>query len=271
MQLHDNDRKKRLPGEARRPTKGAPLGGLLFDSAGHPMSPVKVPKPNAVTYHYYVSTVVTTGRARLAGAVPRLAAPLIEEIIAKRMSELNLINDQSITPDWTTIRDVIERIEVGSDTITILFDEERLQVAARDLKAEVRVPIDRLMQRGGSPMSEIKVRLLRKGGTMVAIGPQGQAAVCSTRIDPALSAALVRAESWKRRLLSGEITNVNAIAEAENVSGAFVRRMILPAFLAPDLKAAIMDGRQSLNMTLETVTRSGLPIDWTEQRRLYAA
>jgi hypothetical protein len=72
-------------------------------------------------------------------------------------------------------------------------------------------------------------------------------------------------------LLSGEVENINAIAEAETVSGAFVRRMIRPAFLAPDLKAAIIDGRQPVGLTLEAVTRAELPLDWAEQRRLYAA
>ncbi len=175
-----------------------------------------------------------------------------------------------MTPDWKIARDVIERIEVKSESVTILFDPERLAVALRDLKPEHRIGIERLDRRGDQPMTEIKVRLVRRGGTMVAVGPNGSPAVSSTRIDRPLTAALVRAESWKRRLLAGEVENLSAIAAAENVSAPFVRRMILPAFLAPDLKTAIIEGRQPIGLTLEAVTRDALPLDWSEQRRLYA-
>jgi DNA invertase Pin-like site-specific DNA recombinase len=268
--LDDNDRKQRAPGEARRPHKGAPLMGLLFDSAGNPMSPVKAVRPNKPSYHYYVSTAVTTGRPDKAGAVSRISAPLLEDIVAQRLGELRIIDTSRVTPDWAIARDVVERVEVGAEAVIIIFDEERLQVAARDLKPENRVGIDRLERRGDLPMTEIRVRLVRRGGTMFAVGPQGSPAVASSRIDRAMTTALIRAESWKRRLLTGEVENLNVIADAEGVSGAFVRRMIRPAFLAPDLKAAILDGRQPVGLTLEAVTRSELPLDWVKQRRLYA-
>jgi len=269
--LDENDRKQRQPGEARRPHKGAALTGLLFDSAGNPMSPVKVQKPNKPSYHYYVSTAVTTGRQDKAGAVSRISAPLIEDIIVKRLCNLRIIDARAVTPDWGTARDVIERVEVGVETVTLVFDEQRLQAASRDLRPEHRVGIERLERRDDRPMTEVAVRLIRRGGTMVAVGPGGADAVSSTRIDRALTTALVRAESWKRRLLSGDAENINAIADAETVSAAFVRRMIRPAFLAPDLKAAIIDGRQPVGLTLEAVTRAELPLDWAEQRRLYTA
>ncbi|WP_395650441.1 recombinase family protein [Brevundimonas sp.] len=269
--LVENDRKVRSPGEARRPYKGAPLMGLLFDSAGTPMSPVKVQKPNKPSYHYYVSTAVTTGRLDRAGAVSRISAPLIEDIVARRLGDLRVIDSRALTPDWTLVRDVIDRVEIDSEKVTIIFDQERLDIATRDLKPEHRVAVERLSRRSDQPTTEISVRLMRRGGTMVAVGPHGTAAVSSTRVDRALTAALIRAESWKRRLLAGEVENLSAIAQAENLSSPFVRRLIRPAFLAPDLKAAIIDGCQPIGLTLEALTREELPLDWAEQRRLYAA
>jgi len=268
--LDYNDRKRRAPGDARRPHKGAPLKGLLFDSSGNSMSPVKVQKLNKPSYHYYVSTALTTGRPKTAGAVSRIAAPLIEDIVARRLGELRVIDTQAVVPDWTTARDVIDRIEVLSEKVTVIFNETRLQATTSQLTPEHRVRIDRLDRRGDVPVVEIDVRLIRRGGTMVAVGPNGSSAVSSARIDHTLTAALIRAESWKRRLLSGEIESINDIADAESVSDAFVRRMIRPAFLAPDLKAAVLDGRQPAGMTLEAITRADLPLDWSEQHRLYA-
>lgn len=128
---------------------------------------MKVHKPGKPSYHYYVSTAVTTGRRDKAGAVTRISAPLIEEIVAKRLGQLRVIETMSITPDWTTVRDVIDRVEIGSETVTILLDEERLAIAARDLSPEHRVAVERLGRRGDQPMTEISVRLVRRGGTMV--------------------------------------------------------------------------------------------------------
>ncbi|RYG88505.1 MAG: recombinase family protein [Alphaproteobacteria bacterium] len=270
-QLDENDRKQRKPGQPRKAHSGAPLMGLIFDSAGCPMSPIKVAKPNKPTYHYYVSTAVTTGRPNDAGAVSRVSAPLIEETVARRLGELHIIDADPVKPDWTVARDVIERIELEVASVVIVFDDEQLQIATRDLPPEKRMGLDRMVRRGAAPMTEIAIRLVRRGGTMMAVGPDGQSAIATRRIDQPLASALVRAESWKRRLLSGEVASVNEIASAEGVSGAFVRRMILPAFLAPDLKAAVLDGRQPIRLTLEAITRAELPLDWEAQRRLYAA
>ncbi len=49
-----------------------------------------------------------------------------------------------------------------------------------------------------------------------------------------------------------------------------VRRRILPlAFLAPDIVKAILDGRQPVALTAESLRRlPALPTDWDAQRRL---
>lgn len=51
----------------------------------------------------------------------------------------------------------------------------------------------------------------------------------------------------------------------------YAARTIRAAFLAPDLKAAILDGCLPAGLTLEAVTRHEMPLDWEAQRRLYAA
>lgn len=51
----------------------------------------------------------------------------------------------------------------------------------------------------------------------------------------------------------------------------YVTRVLRVAFLAPDLKRAILDGAQSDRLTLEDVMRNDLALDWSDQRRRYAA
>ena len=130
--------------------------------------------------------------------------------------------------------------------------------------------IDRFERRGSTPILTIPVKVVKRGGARVAIGPDGQPAIRQTKTDAALGAALIRAEAWKRQLLSGQARSLNEIAEAEGVTKAYAARLIKTAFLAPDLKAAILDGRQPIGLTLESATRKAMPLDWDEQRRLYA-
>ena len=269
--LAENDQKTRAPGEARRAHKGAPLKGLIFDSAGNRMTPLKATRLGKPIYRYYISSPLQVGRRGGVGSLPRISAPLIEELIAQRLQELKLCTAIDASPDWLAIRNLIDRIEVMSEGVTIQLDEAMLEQAIRDFTTPDRIAIDRFERRGTAPIVTIPVRMVRRGGAKVAIGPDGQSAIRTTKTDPALGAALIRAEAWKRQLLSGEAASLKEIARAESVTPAYARRVIRTAFLAPDLKAAILDGRQPFGLTLEAVTLRDMPLDWEDQRRLYAA
>ncbi|MBX9616619.1 MAG: recombinase family protein, partial [Caulobacteraceae bacterium] len=269
--LAENDQKTRAPGEARRPHRGAPLKGLIFDSAGNRMTPLKAVKAGKPTYHYYVSSPLQIGRRDNVGSLPRISAPLIEELVVQHLHKLKLCTPIDEAPDWLAVRNLIDRVEVTSEALTLQFDEVMLEQAIRDFSTQDRIAIDRFERRGTAPILTLPVRMVKRGGARVAIGPDGQPAIRTTRTDPALGAALIRAEAWKRQLLSGEVASLREIARAENVTPAYARRVIRTAFLAPDLKAAILDGRQPSGLTLEALSRSEMPLDWDDQRALYAA
>ena len=114
--LAENDQKTRAPGEARRPHKGAPLKGLIFDSAGNRMTPLKATKSGKPIYRYYISSPLQVGRREGVGSLPRISAPLIEELIAQRLQELKLCAAIDASPDWLAIRNLIDRVEVTSES-----------------------------------------------------------------------------------------------------------------------------------------------------------
>ena len=89
-------------------------------------------------------------------------------------------------------------------------------------------------------------------------------------VDGSLSAALVRAEAWKRTLMTGEEATLAAIARKEGMTDGYAARLIRVAFLAPDLKRAILDGTQKEAMSLQALMTCDMPLAWAEQRRLYA-
>lgn len=57
---------------------------------------------------------------------------------------------------------------------------------------------------------------------------------------------------------------------APGQDGGSGARLIRIAFLAPDLKRAILDGVQPEGLTLQAVMTRELPLAWDAQRRLYA-
>ena len=55
------------------------------------------------------------------------------------------------------------------------------------------------------------------------------------------------------------------------MSGSYATRLVRLAFLAPDLLAAIIDGRQPQGLTATGLLKEcqrGLPLDWRQQRIL---
>lgn len=263
--LLEATRRKRQPGKLRPAHAGAPLTGLMFDSAGHVMSPVSSPRRGGAIYRYYVSTAVQKGVPQKAGQHPRLSAPVIEAAVAAAMKPLLAAGEAA---DWPIVRDLIDRIEIHRDEAVILLDAQRC--VERINTPSGQLLLRHLERRGDTPTIRMEISTTRRGAIAIS-GPGGGEAICAPRTDPALSAALVRAEAWKRKLLSGRSASMVEIAETEGVTETYVGRLLRLSFLAPDLKRSIMDGTQSERLTLEDVMRNDLALDWREQRRRYTA
>jgi hypothetical protein len=54
---------------------------------------------------------------------------------------------------------------------------------------------------------------------------------------------------------------------AKAPADCYERRLLLLAFLAPDIQQAILEGRQPPSLTLERLSRKQIPTAWDEQRR----
>ena len=91
------------------------------------------------------------------------------------------------------------------------------------------------------------------------------AAPRARKADPVLVAALRSAHQMLTRDTHGRPT----LAAAPDTSHR--RRLIRLAFLAPDLKRAILAGALPERLTLATFLDSDLPLSWAAQRRLFAA
>ena len=67
----------------------------------------------------------------------------------------------------------------------------------------------------------------------------------------------------------GKASTVEDLAREEGVTAGYVTRVMRVAFLAPDLKRAILDGAQPGGLTLQRVLTRNMPLAWQLQRELY--
>jgi len=85
------------------------------------------------------------------------------------------------------------------------------------------------------------------------------------RRDETLIKALVKAHRWRSRIESGQAKSITDLAEQEDVTDAYVCRLLPLTCLAPAIVEAILDGRQPKGLRLAEVLGNG-PVAWEEQR-----
>ena len=81
------------------------------------------------------------------------------------------------------------------------------------------------------------------------------------------NALIARAFRWREMLENGEYATIREIANAEKINESYVGRGLRMTLLAPGVVEAILGGRQSAHLQLETLMKR-FPVDWTEQRSL---
>lgn len=105
-----------------------------------------------------------------------------------------------------------------------------------------------------------------RGGRGRVIVPDGCTALAKPRPDAVLMRALRKghkvaaAMGW--RAADGSV-DLAATAPAD----CYERRLVLLAFLAPDIQQAVLEGRQPPSLTLERLVKKPIPTAWNEQRR----
>jgi hypothetical protein len=88
--------------------------------------------------------------------------------------------------------------------------------------------------------------------------------------DPALLRVLARSHDIQARLTDNPSLSVHDIARGEKVTAAYIYSILRLPWLAPDITAAIVNGRQPPRLTAKKLIRlsTHLPIDWVNQRKL---
>ena len=85
--------------------------------------------------------------------------------------------------------------------------------------------------------------------------------------DPSLVRLIVRADRLARRLAENPGSTLEDVASQQNMGGPYAARLIRLNYLAPDIVAAILDGKQPVDLTAnKLMADTRLPLDWRAQR-----
>ena len=85
--------------------------------------------------------------------------------------------------------------------------------------------------------------------------------------NPSLIRAIVKAHGFNEKLLHGGVGKFADLAKSEKLHRSYYSQILRLAYLAPDITAAILEGRQPPGLTATMlIEHSHLPLSWLEQR-----
>ncbi|WP_081691581.1 recombinase family protein [Cucumibacter marinus] len=272
-QLKLGSARKRSTQEGPSPTRTrqSPLIGKLFDEQGQRLTPSHASKKGK-RHRYYVSRHLVTGRvasdARQRGL--RLPAGSLEDHVAASVANhlttatqqhrLTIAPDaaagsslirkaQEISQEPSGLLSCVARITLGKGEITTRLDEHQLGKA---------LDIDPGQLSEDVLTFTASFQLRRRGVEAKLISP-----ITTPSPDRKLIEVLAKAHGWLARHRRGE--TLKQIAETEGHAEYYVSTRIKLAFLSPRIQEAILSGTQPSDLSLETLMKRRIPIEWQAQ------
>ena len=110
----------------------------------------------------------------------------------------------------------------------------------------------------------------RRGGRKLIIAPNGMDdwVPPQPKQDDTLIKALARAQRWRSKIETGNISSIRRLAEKEKISSSYLARILRLTLLAPDIIESILDGRHPKGLALADFMES-FPMEWEAQRERF--
>ena len=272
------------------------LRGLLYDVDGNRFTPSHAVK-RGKRYRYYISQRVIKNAASASTQPGRIPARELEKLVLNELKSFFSSADQVVSALAHADDDlgITKTLIASAAQYTMRLDgnspsaiSEMLETVVRCIlvhQKSVEIQLDRaklrtqLLGTDGPNLQtqatmndpcqppialSIKTKLKRCGGEMRLIIPSPSVDRAPNTAVPALIKAISRAHEWVRLIVAGEYKDQRAIAAATGLNERYVSRIIQSAFLAPQIVAAIVKGRQAPEMTLATLLDE-VPLSWAEQ------
>jgi hypothetical protein len=134
------------------------------------------------------------------------------------------------------------------------------------------------LEEGGVKITTfVPLQFKKRGIKKVVVGPVGvedpvvvtmSAAALTPSQDPTLLKSLARGYYWQHLLDTGAAGDAAEIAEREGLHRVTVSDGLRFALLAPDIVQAALEGTLPRTMSLESLQRRAMPLDWEGQREM---
>jgi hypothetical protein len=270
------------------------LAGLVYDDAGERLVPTHAVKAGR-RYRYYVSKPLQTdGKAATAGGMripagdlERVVTECVRRFLADRSAVFAAIRTSvtagaeprqlleratELAGSWSDLTASERRATLWRLLTSVSVHPGRIEFCLRPARLATllvgrpaSLPDSEAADDGEPIVLSVPVALKRTGLEMRLLV---EGAAGAAEPDPALIKLIVKAQQLRTKLLGGEI-GIGALAEREGLTSSYVTRVVRLGFLAPDIIAAILEGRQPAGLTAnKLLLDSRLPLAWSEQRRL---
>jgi DNA invertase Pin-like site-specific DNA recombinase len=250
------------------------LTGLIFDDKGNRMSPQWSIGRGGSRHGYYVSQALLQRRKAEAGSLPRVSAPIVEDLVLRCVMafETGASLDMVRSAIAELVHSRVSSVVVGASLLVIELKGGKETVGADGGRKQLRsaLPSDAVLVTTPHGVRISIAGPLRRRGGIKRVEGWSKEDWSSSRpqIDRVLLNALVRAHRWRAAIERGDVINVDGLATREGLHRRRVRELLRLAFLAPDIQRAIVEGRQPRGLNLERLIEIGPPAGWHEQRRV---
>jgi site-specific DNA recombinase len=297
--LEENRMERREGDKALEPSL---LTGIVFDAGSEPMTPTHAVK-KGTRYRYYISRRLITGSATDSFRGQRVPASNLESLVIGRLRALladpveilNAISSgerdapmqkrlrdaaAALSARWEHLpirarhdfaRSILVRAQIHMDRINLDIGSARLvSWLLNDGACEGVVEPHRASNASAdgseAPLIGLSIpaSLKRTGKEMKFIvgGVAGSAPA-----DTTLIRLLVRGQKIAKQMFGPNCPPLEYIAREEKITASYATRLVRLTFLAPDIVAAILAGKQPAGLTAnKLMADTRLPLDWRDQR-----
>jgi site-specific DNA recombinase len=297
--LEENRMERREGDKAIKPSL---LAGIVFDTGSEPMTPTHAVK-KGTRYRYYISRRLITGPASDSSRGQRVPASDLETLVVARLRALLANPVEMLTvissgerdaPMQKRLRDVaaalsarwehlptetvhdfarsiLIRAQVHADRIDLEVGSARLvSWLLSEGVGEGIIDRNRASNANADGSEQTLIRLstpasLKRTGKEMKFIVEG--VTNSAPVDTTLIRLLARGQKIAKRMFEPNCPPLEAIAHEETITPSYATRLVRLAFLAPDIVAAILAGKQPAGLTANNLMAdTRLPLDWRDQR-----
>lgn len=253
----------------------APLLGKFRDETGDILTPSHTTKQGRIHRYYLSNRLLTEGADPTGWRLP--ATPFenaVVQAISQHLSRAAQRHELLVVPDvvasckaQSDAEAFVAKLQsegLGScahiiETGTVSPDHLQMELCADALSKVLDIPPQDIQPSLRQIMAPFTCR--RRGVEMKIIAGEREPAP-----DATLRRALHKAHLWTGQLKTGE--TLKHVAARVGKTESYIRRITPLAFLSPRIQTAIMEGTQPVELTLESLVRTSLPLDWSTQENL---